>query len=116
VSSVNILVLVHLGSRECQIASIFSEEEIDGEVYLGLTESISTKQTKPKAGHMITVMKHVRSFESNDLVSLHYFCFVSGFCSLTYAVQRNATLFKVPKKGVEFTEVMPTSSQYLPAV
>jgi hypothetical protein len=49
--------------------SNFPEKEIDGEACLDPTEIVLTNQMKLKDGQMIKVIKHVKSFESYDLVS-----------------------------------------------
>ena len=42
---------------------MFSDEEIDGESYFGLTESIMTNQLKLKAGQMIKIKQNLQLFD-----------------------------------------------------
>jgi len=37
------------------------DEEIDGDSYLGLTESILTNMLHLKAGHIVKILRHVNS-------------------------------------------------------
>ena len=46
---------------------LFPDEEIDGEAYLGLTETIMANQLHLKAGQMIKINKHLHSL--NNCVS-----------------------------------------------
>ena len=43
---------------------LFPDEEIDGEAYLGLTETIMANQLHLKVGQMIKVKKHLDSLNS----------------------------------------------------
>lgn len=51
------------------LSKFFSDEEIVGEAYLDVMESVSMNQLKLKAGQMIKVMKHIKSLERDELVS-----------------------------------------------
>lgn len=55
------------------------EEEIDGEAYMGLTESTMVNQLKLKAGQVIKITKHIQSLQTQ--VS----CFQYSFACLFYS-------------------------------
>jgi len=41
---------------------MIADEEIDGESYVGLTESILTNMLHLKAGHIVKILRHVNSY------------------------------------------------------
>jgi len=41
-----------------------ADEEIDGDAYLGLTESISSNIMHFKAGQIVKILKHIASFNT----------------------------------------------------